>query len=246
VTESRLDQPLIIGGWFQGPTGRGQGGWTAAKLAERIGAPVTIWLRAPIPLDVEMTVHETSAGWECRHDDKVVLDARPSTPVDLETPAVSIAEATEARRRFLFGPDDHPVPHCFSCGTQADSMRVHAGPLGEQVSDDGDERFATEWTVPDWAVADDGTVDPAVLWAALDCTAAFYVNCHPVTRFGVTASYAVDIVRPVAAGETLALVGWCGDSDPRWDGRKRGGASAAFDAHGQVVARARSLWIAFD
>ena len=85
---SRLDEPLIIGGWFQGPTGRGQGGWTAAKLAERIGEPVTVWLRAPIPLDVEMTVIETSAGWECGHDGTVVLDARPSPPVGLDTPPV--------------------------------------------------------------------------------------------------------------------------------------------------------------
>jgi hypothetical protein len=244
---SRLDAPLIIGRWFQGPTGQGHGGWAAAKLAERIGEPMTVWFRAPIPLDEEMTIVESVAGWECRHDDRVVMDARPSTLVDLDTAVVSIDEAVQARARFLFGADDHPVPYCFSCGVQPDGMGVRAGPLSERgATHDGDERFATDWTAPAWAVADDGTVDPAVLWAALDCTCAFYVTCHPRIRLAVTASISVEIVRPVAPDETLALVGWRGDWEGEWDGRKRGAASTAFDADGRTVARARSLWIALD
>jgi len=240
-----LDAPLTIGGWFQGPTGQGQGGWASAKVAERIGEPITTWLRNPIPLDVEMTVVETSTGWECRHDGSAVLEMTRWSPDTVDTPAVSIEEAEAARARFLFGPGDHPVPYCFSCGLQNDGMRVHAGPLGEvAASDDGEERFATDWTAPAWADDGDGSVDPAALWAALDCTAAFYVCCHPEIRPAVTASYAVEVFRPVAVGETLALVGFRGDGHADWDGRKRAAGSAAFDADGRTVARTRSFWIA--
>ncbi len=185
MTVHRLEEKLTVGGWFQGPTGQGQGGWTAARLAERVAEPITSWLRAPIPLDVEMSIVETGAGWQCRHGDQVILDATPWSPDTVTTTAVSIDEAAAARERFVFGPHDHPVPFCFSCGLQADGMAVHAGPLGEAPSSAHDERVAVDWMAPQWAVAD-GVVDPAVLWAALDCTTAFYVCCHPVIRLAVT------------------------------------------------------------
>ena len=239
-----LDAPLTIGGWFQGPTGQGQGGWTAAKVAERIAEPITVGLRAPIPLDVEMTIVETDAGWECRHGGSMILDINRWVPDTVVTPPVSVEEAEAARHRFLFGPADHPVPYCFSCGLQHDGMRVHAGPLGEAEGRDGEERFATDWTAPAWADGGDGVVDPAALWAALDCTSAFYVCCHPTIRAAYTASYAVEVFRPVEVGETLALVGFRGDGEPDWDGRKRVGASAAFDSRGLTVARTRSFWVA--
>jgi hypothetical protein len=235
---------LVIGSWFTGPAGRGQGGWTAAKLAERIGRPVMVWLRAAVPLDTELEIVELAGSWQCRRAETVVLDARPWTPDIPDTGSVTVEEAADARTRFPFTPEDHPVPTCFSCGTRPDGMGVHAGPL---AGADGDEvRFAADWTVPNWALGDDGQVDPAVLWAALDCTSGFYACCHPRFRSAFTAGYAVEVVRRPEPGETLALVAWPGDGEPDWDGRKRTAAGIAFDPAGQVVARARSFWIAVD
>lgn len=230
--------PLRVPHRLQGPTGSGQGGWTAARLAQLAGRPVTVRLRRPIPLDVDLQVEPVAGGWRCRHGDLVVLEAAPWVPDVPDTAPVTVEEAADARGRFPVAPEDHPVPSCFSCGLQPDSMRVHAGPLGASP-----ERFATDWTAPSWAADPDGRVDDAVLWAALDCTAAWYACCHPERRRAVTAQYAVEVVRPVLAGERLALVAWAGDGEPGWDGRKRVAASSAFDDDGAVVARARSLWV---
>lgn len=225
---------------FQGPSGSGQGGWTAARLAELADRTVTIRLRAPVPLDRDLRV-ELAAGpaWRCLDGDDVVCEATPWVADVPDTEAVPVERARAARGRFPLRADQHPAPRCFSCGLQHDTMAVHAGPLG-----DGPERYATDWTAPTWAAGPDGTVDPAVLWAALDCTAAWYVSGHPTFRRCVTAQYAVEVLRPVPAGEVLALVAWDGDWPGGWDGRKRGAASAAFDDAGRVVARARSLWVA--
>lgn len=233
---------MRVDGWFEGPTGQGHGGWAAARMAEAIGESVMVAFRSPIPLDVEMVVEPTATGWQCSHDGRLVLDASPWTPDVPGTEAVAVDTAAGARgQRFPFGPGDHPLPRCFSCGLRSDGMGVHPGPLGG-----GDRRFATDWTVPGWAVGGDGKVDPGVVWAALDCTAAFYVCCHPVIRPAVTGSYGAELLRPLEPGERLALVGWSGDSVDGWDGRKREAASVAFDPEGRLVARARSVWVALE
>lgn len=230
---------IRVPSWFQGPTGSGQGGWTSAKLAELVGQPVTARLRAPIPLEVDLEVRATAEGWVARHGDSVIVEAAPWQPDVAHTSPIPLEQARQARARFPVPPEDHPVPFCFSCGLQPDAMHVHAGPLGEHP-----ERYATDWTAPAWAAGADGAVDPAVLWAALDCTAAWYACCHPRRRRAVTAQLAVEVLRPVSVGEELALVSWSGDGREDWDGRKRSAASAAFDPTGRLVARSRSFWVA--
>ena len=236
---------ITIGSWFQGPTGSGQGGWTAQRFAERLDGPATFAIKAPVPLDTELTVVADDGGRRLLADQSgeepaIVMTAEPWVPRFPTTAAVSIEDAAEARARFDSLVDEHPVPFCFSCGTQQDSMRVHAGPL----DDDHHGRFATDWRVPDWAVSDDGRLDEGALWAALDCTAAWYVGYSRKPRLALTVQYAVEVLEPLKPGATYALVGWSGDHDPDWDGRKRHGASAAFAADGTCVARSVSFWIA--
>jgi len=62
-------------------------------------------------------------------------------------------------------------------------------------------------------------------------------------RTALTVQYAVEERVPLTPGATYAVVGWSGDNDPEWDGRKRHGASAAFDAEGRCVARSVSFWV---
>jgi hypothetical protein len=241
-----LPATIRIDRWFQGPTGSGQGGWTAHRFAERIGRPVTIAIRAPIPLDADLHVVADGELWRLvagddpRDDDAVtVMAARSWEPMFADTDAVSIDAAATARDRFGEVVTDHPVPHCFSCGLQHDSMRVHAGPL-----DDG--RFATDWTPPGWATSEAGDVDLGTIWAALDCTAAWYAAGSLEPRTPVTAQYAVEVTGQIDAGTTYALVAWSGDHPAEWDGRKRHAASAAFAPDGTCVARTVSLWISVE
>jgi hypothetical protein len=225
---------IIIPSRFEGPSGSAQGGWTARHLAAHLDGSHTYAFRSHIPLDTALTVDRERSAL-IGPAGELVIEASPWTPDIVETPPVSLDDATEARTRFSRFLNPNPVPDCFSCGSRPDSMGVRASPL-----DDG--RFATDWTVPDWA--EDPLSASAALWAALDCTAAFYVCFSTENRPAFTVQYAVAEHRPVRAGETLAIVGWSGDHVPTWDGRKRGAASVAFDASGTRVAAARSFWVA--
>ena len=231
---------ITLDSYFQGPTGSGQGGWTSALLARECEGSATIAIRAPIPLETEMwTEHKhgkVDLVYASGDTPVVVLEAEPWEPHFPDTAPVSIDEAGEARSRFPFGPDDHPVPYCFSCGLQHDSMCGHAWSIA-------DGRYATDWTPPARFDIGDGTVDHAAVWAAVDCTAAWYACTAGGTRVAFTVQLAVEVLEPIRIGETYALVGWEGDGVAEWDGRKRTAASAAFDRNGNCVARSRSLWV---
>lgn len=224
--------------WFQGPTGSGQGGWTSAALQRVIGQSVSVAIRAPIPLDVDLEVRPVGAAWELAPSgsEHPVLIATPWSPDVPETAPVTIEDAAEASTRFpLF--DDHPVPVCFSCGLEHDSMRVHAGELV-------DGRWSSPWTAPAWATQADGTTDPGALWAAIDCCQAWFAGNAGGRRHSVTVQIAVDVLEPIQPGETYSLVAWSGDYLDGWDGRKRGACGAVFTAEGRCVARSRTFWVA--
>lgn len=240
---SDLSGPIRIGRWFQGPTGAGQGGWTAHRLVQRIDRPVTVALRAAVPLDADLEVVQvgddtTGRRWDLiGADGTTIMSATAWEPAFADTAAVAVDDAVEARRQFDALVTRHPVPHCFSCGRQPDSMRVHAGPLG-------DGRFATDWTVPDWAVGSNSVVDAGALWAAIDCCAAWWVGYSSDRRTALTVQYAAEVRHRLEPGATYSLVGWAGDHGTEWDGRKRHAASAAFAADGTCVARSVSYWVA--
>lgn len=230
---------IRISSRFEGPPGSGQGGFTAARVVEAIEAPATVAFRSPIPLDQDLSLtqladdHWTLSDWA----GTIVLDITAWEPVWATIQPISIEDAIAARRRFEYSPDNHPAHHCFSCGAQPESMHVHAGPLG-------DGRYATDWTIPTWAADENGLVDPAVAWAAVDCTAAWFVGGSGGKKPAFTVQLAVEVLEPLIAGETYAVVGSEGDYPFEWDGRKRGACSAAFAADGTLVARSRSFWVA--
>lgn len=233
---------IRVPSWFQGPTGFGQGGWTAHQFVETIGQPATVAIRSPIPLDTDMAISERADGWvlaPVESPDHIVLHATRWEPSFPDTDPISLAVAAEAATRFPLKGEQHPVPVCFSCGLESDSMKIHSGSLG-------DGRWATDWTVPPWAVNPDRSVNEGAMWAAIDCAAAWYVGCEGGIRQGVTVQLAVEVLEPLVPDETYAIVAWRGDFAPDWDGRKRGAASQAFAADGRCVARSTSFWLAVE
>jgi hypothetical protein len=208
-------------------------------VVEAIGGPATVAFRSPIPLDEDLTLDQVADDhWTLVSPTGVtVLDITSWEPVWAEIEPVSVQDAAAARQRFEYSADNHPAHHCFSCGAQPESMQVHAGPLG-------DGRYATDWTVPPWAASDDGVVDHAIAWAAVDCTAAWFVGGGGDKKPAFTVQLAVEVLEPLVVGATYAVVGARGDYPHEWDGRKRGACSAAFSADGTVVARSRSFWVA--
>lgn len=224
----------------QGQPGRGQGGWTAYELVRAIGQPATVALRSPIPLDTNLDILHLHDSWQLvspADPETVILEATRWEPDYPATEPVSIPDATRARSAFRLSADEHPAPHCVSCGLEDHSLRVHAGPLG-------DGRWATPLRVPT-SVLVDGAVDEGLIWMAMDCASAWFIaQSGAEDKHGVTVQFAVDVHEPIQAETDYALVAWHGDYAPDWEGRKRGAAAALFTASGRCVAQSRSFWIA--
>lgn len=239
---------VVVARRFRGPARSGNGGYTAGRLASSLAGlaglgadiPVTVTLRRPPPLEVEMAVvgtcgGEAEPGMELRYDDQLVASAvagsfqvAPPAPVDFET-------ATAARSAYL-GGDEHPFPGCFVCGPArqpGDGMRLAPGLVGPGLT-------ACIW-VPDPSLA--SVEDPAVAlsevgWAALDCPGGWTsdIGNRPLVLGRMTAYCGqARIGRPhVAVGELLGV-----------DGRKTFTATAVYD-EGRLVGRGEQTWIAVD
>lgn len=229
---------VVIPTWGQGRPGLGQGGYTSAQFEAAVGQPITISLKAPIPLETELSVDAVEGGWELRQDDTVIMTAVPSEISYADTPAVGLDAAADARTRFPVSPDEHNARNCLSCGFGERTMEVWPGLL-----DDGTGRVASDWHPPAWAGDDNGLVDPGLIWMALDCTCGFYVGQYPERRNALTVQYAVEVLQPVQVGHSYVVVGFDGNWPGGWDGRKRGAGSCVFDADGAVVARSDSFWV---
>jgi hypothetical protein len=229
---------IVVPRRFNGPPDSGNGGYTCGLVAGLIDADVAeVSLRAPPPLETELTVSHGERGVEVSSGDTVVanghaaeLELDPPEPVSPE----GAARASEAG--FDAWTGGHPFPTCVICGPQrepGDGYRVFPGRLG-----DG-ELFASSWT-PDPTLADeDGLVRRECVWGALDCPTS-----APVANFGegppvVLARLCARIDRPVHAERPHALVSW----PIELDGRKRHAGVALFDDNGALLAAARALWI---
>lgn len=224
---------------FRGPAGSGNGGWTAGRLAERhlaatADGPVQVTLRRPPPLDTPLTVDADDDTRLLAPDGGVVAEAVAGTLSDPVDP-VDVDAARSAERDYA-GFRNHPFPECFTCGTaraEGDGLRVFPGPLGSG-------RTACTWTPHPAMAGPDGRLDPAYVWAALDCPGGWTgdLEGRPMVLGRMTAQ--VD-ARPVA-GETHIVVGRLLGVD----GRKTHTASTVYDSGGHVIGRATHVWIAID
>ncbi len=67
---------IRVPAWCQGPTGSGQGGWTSARLAALTPQPLSIAIRAPIPLETDLAVIADDEGYRA-------LDTTGAEPVTI-------------------------------------------------------------------------------------------------------------------------------------------------------------------
>jgi hypothetical protein len=225
---------LLLGERFNGPPASANGGYACGAIAELLGGEVEVTLRRPPPLSRPLGLRAGNGGAVVLDGDELIAEARPAT-VPLAVPsAASPAEARVAARRYpLF--QGHPFPTCFTCGPDrdpGDGLRIFPGPLP------GGELWSAPWT-PAASVADqDGLVEPAVVWAALDCPSGFAVSAGDTVM--VLGRMAAQVLERPRAGTAYILVAWRGGPA---DGRKRPAASALLDAHGGVLAVARTVWV---
>ncbi len=224
---------ILVDRRFQGPTGSGQGGYTAGLAGGNLGRQFQADFHRPIPLDTPLRVaDEGSARLVYQGEELVMKLAR----VDRELPTpppVDLAAAEAARAAYP--TEAHELnPHCFSCGVGEESMRVWAGPVG------GGEFYATPWVPPAWTDEGSGTVALPYIWAAIDCPAGAKACLDDgIARPAVTGSMTAEVLGQVTPCAPYVIVAW---AEP-WRGRRRISGAGLFDTEGQLVARQASLWI---
>jgi hypothetical protein len=230
-----VSSSLVIPARFNGPPDSGNGGFTCGCVAARLEGDAEVSLRSPPPLERPLSVHSVDGGVDVRDGDGLVAEAR-TTVISLDVPEAVPAEAAAkaSAAGFERWSTGHPFPTCFVCGPArepGDGLRIFPAAVGDM--------FVAGWT-PDASLArPDGLVRDAVVWASLDCPTS-----APLANYGkgppiVLARLAARVEGPVRAGEPHALVSWEIDRD----GRKRHAGAALFGAGGELLGRARALWI---
>ncbi len=210
---------VVIARRFRGPRESGNGGYTCGALADLVGNPAEVTLRAPPPLD-RVLRYDGERLWD---GDTVVAEGH-CAGLDVEPPqAVSFDDAVQAATPDL----GSPFPECFVCGhARTDGLRIFAGRVP------GRDVVAASW------IPDESLVEPRFVWAALDCPGA-YATGVPGRGTVVLGRLAADVRRVPRAGERCVVVGWSlGD-----EGRKHHAGTALFGETGDVLGVGRALWI---
>jgi hypothetical protein len=229
VTES-----FLIPARFCGPPASGNGGWTSGHLAQLVDpdAAVTVRLRTPPPLDVEMDVARADDGTvEVWDGSTLVASAISAEPLDDSEvpPPVSFAEA-EAAGAAYEGLVSHPFPTCFACGTDRspdDALCLRTGPLPGS-----DTVRAAAWT-PAESTAE-------IVWAALDCPGAWASGI--AGREMVLGTMTARVHALPAVGAPCVVMAWPRGSS----GRRFLSGTALYDGTGRLLAQAEAIWIAVD
>ncbi len=245
-----MEAEIIIDRRFCGPPQSGNGGYACGLLAGLLagslaGVPagfpagvVEVTLRRPPPLDRRLAIEGGSGGPLRLVDGEDIIAEAGAAEFELDAPAPpSFAQAEAASRRYT-GFECHPFPTCFVCGPErrpGNGLRIFAGRVA------GQDLVAAPW-IPDASlVADDGTVRPEFIWAALDCPGAFAV-VDVLDRPMVLGRMAAKTAHPVSAGEKCVVIGW----PIAVDGRKHFAGTALFSQSGDLAGIAKSTWISLD
>lgn len=212
---------------FRGPLTSANGGYACGSLARFVDAPeVEVTLRQPPPLERPLAVRRDSDAVVLLDGTELVAEARPGR-VDVEVPvAPSMAEAAGAVSRHVRVGSPY-FRECFVCGIrdERDGLGIYAGPLAGR-----EPLHAAPWAVREST--------PEVVWAAIDCPGAYAVGA--VGRGDIVLGrMTARVDRLPAVGEQCVVASWpLGE-----DGRKLYAGTAVYTADGELLARARQVWI---
>jgi len=212
---------IVIDPRFNGPPTSANGGYTCGLLAEQVGEPTEVTLRAPPPLGRPLRF-DGRALWD---GDAIVAEAHrlQNDAALAPPPPVPFDDATRASARYP-GLSEHAYPTCFVCGPERDDgLGLFTGPVA-------DDLLATPW-VP----RETGRV---FVWAALDCPGAIAVGWSGRGEWllGRMAGRVDDVPR---LGERCVVT-----ARPLGrDGRKGYAATAAYGEDARLLGVARQTWI---
>ncbi|HSJ95816.1 MAG TPA: hypothetical protein VLC53_02010 [Myxococcota bacterium] len=233
---------LSVAPRFCGPPGAGNGGYVAGRLVALAGlrGPVEVTLRRPAPVGVPLALRPPGEGdgeaWALEGvSGERIAEARPHRGPLHDAPPALPGAASVAR--LLFAEEPHPFPHCFVCGparAAGDGLRILPRPVP------GAALAAALWTPAAELAGPGGFVDPAFVWAALDCPGYFGATLGGPRITLLLGRMTAVLSGPVRAGARLRVLGW----PLAREGRRHIAATALVDESGRVVARSRQVWIA--
>jgi len=238
-----MKDQIIIPDYCVGPPAMGNGGYVAGAFAAFLETrePVEVTLRAPAPLETPLdVVRETGA--RIFNQGQLIAEVCDTT-LDLEVPSPpEWKEAEQVRpESYSFGDRDNPLfpgrkgyhPICFCCGVENDKgLGVFAAPVLNNA------QVAAVWkTKAEWG-NDSGNLPETYIWTALDCPGQFAYFAAGV-RTGLLGRITAHILKPAKAGEEYLVTGW----RIHVDGKKHFAGTALFDRKGELLARAKSVWI---
>jgi hypothetical protein len=125
-------QTMTISPRFRGPPNSGNGGYVCGMLARYIAGAAEVTLRAPPPLELELSVVPVAAGlWELRQGTTIIAIGRAMTLDMSRLHRATYAEAVEAEKRTI-KPHEHLLPMCFvsGIGRRSAHLRRAARPAG--------------------------------------------------------------------------------------------------------------------
>jgi hypothetical protein len=218
---------------FCGPPDSGNGGYTCGLLARELGGVLECTLRTPVPLDVPLQLERTQAGGLLRHNEKIVVEAKPTTIAVTPPAPISLAAATKAMAASAALAPQHPFPTCFVCGPKRgvhDGLRIF--PARAQ-----DEIHVAAW-VPDPEFGDSNQLlRTEFLWAAMDCPTGFAAG-FPLAGKLVTGRLAVEQRKNIRTGAGCVLMAW----PLGVEGRKHLSAACLYQNE-ELCAVALATWI---
>ena len=216
-----LSVEILIDARFNGPPRSANGGYTCGLLAELVGEPAEVTLRAPPPLERPLR-WDGERLWD---GETLVAEARRAA-LEVEPPSpVSFAEAERASRAYP-GFEQHDYPTCFVCGpARDDGLALYAGAV------DVRDVFAAPWLVQH-------DVTRVLTWAALDCPGAIGVGWTGRGDW-LLGRMTAEVLAVPQPGDRCVVVAWPIGTDGR-----KGFAGTAIYRGGELLARAKQTWIA--
>jgi hypothetical protein len=226
---------FTIGARFNGPPTTANGGYAGGVIARFVDGPAKVRLRRPPPLEARLVAMTDGHHIRVLDGETLVAEAEPAHNGFLEPPLrPSLEQALAATRRHPWRGVRHLLSDCFVCGPdRPDGLGVTPGPVT------GADEVTAAPFVPDDSVANDGIVDPAVVWATLDCP-SFPAEAMRAGRIALLGTLEARLERDVTVGERLVVVGWT----RALEGRKLQSASALIAENRSIVAQALATWIA--
>ena len=215
-------ETVTIARRYRGPLDSANGGYAAGLLAGG-SAPREVTLRLPPPLERPLVVRR--AG-----ESLVLEDGAPSSPRRAPRAGLEVPSRPRLRRgrrgggRRRWGPVE--FAECFVCGSATtERPRIHPGLVPGR--DGSSRRRGSRASVA------------RGVWAAIDCPGA-YATGDPDGAPVVLGRMTARLDRLPDEGEQCVVAGW----PLGVDGRKLFAGTALFGRGGELLARARQVWIA--